>query len=82
MAPGKQAFSGKNSASVMAKILEAEPPPMLLLQPMTPPALDDLVMRCLAKESDEHWQTASDLCQQMRWISDGGSQVGIPVPAV
>jgi serine/threonine protein kinase/Tol biopolymer transport system component len=81
MATGKKAFEGKSSASVMAKIMEAEPPSMASLQPMTPPQLDRVVKTCMAKEPDERWQTASDLCRELKWISDGGSQAGIPAPA-
>jgi eukaryotic-like serine/threonine-protein kinase len=81
MATGKKAFEGKTSASVMAKIMEAEPPSMTMLTPMTPPALDRVVKRCLAKDPDKRWQTASDLCEELNWISDGGSQAGMPVPA-
>jgi len=49
MATGRKAFEGKSSASVMAKILEVDPPPMMSLQPMTPPMLDRVVKKCLAK---------------------------------
>jgi len=80
MATGKRAFEGKTSASVMAKILEVDPPSISSLQPMTPPQLDRVVKTCLAKDPDERWQTASDLCRELKWISDGGSQPGIPVP--
>jgi eukaryotic-like serine/threonine-protein kinase len=69
MATGKKAFEGKSSASVMAKIMEAEPPPMALLQPMTPPALDRVVKRCLEKEPDERWQSANDLTNELKWIA-------------
>src|ERR1700688_915551 len=80
MATGKRAFQGKTSASIMAKILEAEPPSMASLQPMTPPALDRVVKRCLAKEPDDRWQTASDLSESLKWIAEGGSQAGVPAP--
>jgi serine/threonine protein kinase len=74
MATGKKAFEGKSSASVMAKILETDPPPISSLQPMTPPALDRVVKRCLAKEPDERWQSANDLANELKWIAEGGSQ--------
>jgi Tol biopolymer transport system component len=74
MATGKKAFEGKTSASVMAKILEAEPPSMASQQPMTPPALDRVVKKCLAKEPEKRWQAASDVCDELKWISEGGSQ--------
>jgi Tol biopolymer transport system component len=72
MATGKRAFEGKSRASLMAKILETDPPPMSSLQAMTPPALDRLVKRCLAKEPDRRWQTASDLCEELKWIAEQG----------
>jgi serine/threonine protein kinase len=76
MATGKKAFEGKTSASVMAKILEAEPPSMAAFQPMTPPALDRVVKKCLAKEPEKRWQAASDVCDELKWIAEGGSQAG------
>jgi eukaryotic-like serine/threonine-protein kinase len=82
MATGKKAFEGKTSASVMAKILEAEPPSMASLQPMTPPALDRVVKTCLAKDADDRWQAASDLCRELKWIAEGGSQAGLAAPLV
>jgi Tol biopolymer transport system component/predicted Ser/Thr protein kinase len=75
MATGKKAFEGKTSASVMAAILKDEPPAMSSLQPMTPLQLDRVVRKCLAKEPDERWQTPKDLCDELMWIAEGGSQV-------
>ena len=77
MATGRKAFEGKTSASVMAKILEAEPPSMASLQPMTPPALDRVVKTCMAKEPDERWQSAGDLCRELKWIAEGGAQIAL-----
>jgi serine/threonine protein kinase/Tol biopolymer transport system component len=81
MATSKKAFEGKSQASLMAKILETDPPSMSSLQPMTPLALDRLVKRCLAKDPDDRWQAARDICEQLRWISDTGTQAGLTVPA-
>jgi Tol biopolymer transport system component/predicted Ser/Thr protein kinase len=75
MATGKKAFEGKTNASLMGAILHLEPPPMSSLQAMTPPALDRVVQKCLAKEPDERWQTASDLCGELKWI-DEASAIG------
>src|SRR5579864_6154286 len=80
MATGKKAFEGKSSASVMAKILETEPPSMASLQPMTPPGLDRIVKRCLAKEPDERWQSANDLANELKWIAEQGSRAAMPAP--
>ncbi|MFY9530202.1 MAG: protein kinase [Candidatus Acidiferrales bacterium] len=75
MATGKKAFEGKSQASLIAAILEREPPPMSSLQPLTPPALDRVVKRCLAKDPDDRWQTVRDLELELKWIAEGGSQV-------
>jgi len=80
MATGKKAFEGKSSASVMAKILEVDPPSISSLQPMAPPALDRVVKRCLAKEPDERWQSANDLANELKWIAEQGSQAAAPAP--
>jgi len=82
MATGRRAFTGKSQASLIASILAAEPPSISSIQPMTPPALDRLVKRCLAKEPDERWQSAADLASELRWVAEGGSQTGLPAPIV
>jgi eukaryotic-like serine/threonine-protein kinase len=74
MATGKRAFEGKTQASLIAKILESDPPPISSLQPMTPPALDRVVKRCLAKDPDDRWQAARDLEVELKWIAESGSQ--------
>ena len=80
MATGKRAFAGKTQASIVAAILASEPQPISVMQPMAPPALDRVVKVCLAKDPDERFQTAHDLKLQLRWLSEGGSQAGVPAP--
>ena len=80
MATGKRAFEGKTQASLIAKILEIDPPPISSLQPMTPPALDRVVKKCLAKEPEKRWHAASDVCDELKWIAEGGSQPGTLSP--
>ena len=80
MATGQKAFSGKSRASLIAAILDSEPPPISTIQPMTPPALDRVVKTCLAKDPDDRWQTAHDVMLQLKWIAEGGSQAGVPAP--
>jgi serine/threonine protein kinase len=78
MATGTPAFAGKSRASLIAAILSSEPQPMTALQAMTPPALERVVKKCLAKDPDERWQSASDLAAELHWISESGSQAGVP----
>ena len=79
MATGKKAFEGKSQASLIAKILETDPPPISSLQPMTPPALERIVKSCLAKDPDERWQNAADLTRELKWIAEAGAQAASSV---
>ena len=69
MATGKKAFEGKSQASLIAKILETELTPISTLQPMTPPELDRVVKKCLAKDPENRWQSAKDLADELRWVA-------------
>ncbi len=80
MATGQRAFEGKTTASVIAAVLERDPPPVSTVQPMSPPALDRVVKTCLAKDPDERFQNVHDVKLQLKWIAEGGSQTGVPVP--
>jgi eukaryotic-like serine/threonine-protein kinase len=80
MASGRRAFPGKTQASIIAGILAADPPPISSIQPLTPPALTQLIKTCMAKDPDERWQTAHDIKIQLKHISEGSSQAGIPAP--
>jgi Tol biopolymer transport system component/predicted Ser/Thr protein kinase len=83
MATGRKAFEGRSQASLIAKILETDPPPISSLQPVTPPALDRLVKKCMAKEPEKRWQAASDVCDELKWIAEQGqgSQATMPAPS-
>src|SRR5262245_40599141 len=77
---GRKAFEGKSQASLIAAILDRDPPSISSLQPLTPPHLDHVVRRCLAKSPDERWQTASDLVQELRWAEHKPSDVAAAEP--
>ena len=78
MVTGRKAFEGKSQASLIAAIMHVDPPALSTLQPITPPTLDRVVKKCLAKGPDARWQTASDLQDELTWITEGSSQVGVP----
>jgi eukaryotic-like serine/threonine-protein kinase len=73
---GRKAFEGKTQASLIGAILKDEPPSIVRLQPLSPPALDRLIRNCLAKDRIDRWQSAHDLHDALTWISEAG-----PAPA-
>jgi len=80
MVTGQTAFTGKTQASLISSIFKDEPRPIAELRPLTPPLLDHIIGRCLAKDPDERWQTASDIARELRWAdknaSAGGTSAG------
>jgi eukaryotic-like serine/threonine-protein kinase len=78
MLTGKRAFEGKTQLSVASAILERDPEPLSKLRPLTPPALERVVLRCLAKDPEERWQSGCDLASELKWISQSGSQSAAP----
>jgi eukaryotic-like serine/threonine-protein kinase len=80
MATHKRAFEGDSQASVISAIMTSEPPAISLLQPMTPPALDRLVKKCLRKDRDDRWQSARDITDELKWIESGDSQAAVSEP--
>jgi eukaryotic-like serine/threonine-protein kinase len=69
MLTGRRAFEGHSAASLMGAILERDPAPLATHQPLTPPALDRLVRKCLAKAPDGRWDSAHDVADELRWIA-------------
>ncbi len=80
MATGRRAFAGTSHASLIASILSAQPPPVSSVQPLSPPALDRIVQRCLAKDPEDRWQTALDLAAELKWIA--GSSLTSVAPSL
>src|SRR5579864_7963401 len=60
MLTGQRAFQGKSQLSVASAILEKEPAPISTIKPLTPPALDHTIRRCLTKEPERRWQSVGD----------------------
>jgi eukaryotic-like serine/threonine-protein kinase len=75
MVTGKKAVEGKTAASVIAAILEREPPSVSTGQPTSPPSLDRLLKRCLAKNPDDRWDTAHDLTGELRWVVEEPARI-------
>lgn len=73
MLTGKRAFEGKSQLSVASAILERDPEAISVLKPLTPPLLDRTIRKCLAKQPDQRWQSASDLATQLNWMTDASS---------
>ena len=72
MMTGRPAFDGESPAALIGAILKDEPHPITELGPGVPDAITRTLVRCLAKDPDDRWQTANDLSFQLR------SMIAIP----
>jgi serine/threonine protein kinase len=75
MVTGKRCFDGKTKASLIASVLGGEPAPMSTLVPVTPPALERLVKRCIEKDPEDRYQSMRDVVLELRSIGAGGTEV-------
>jgi Tol biopolymer transport system component len=72
MVMGKRTFERPTSADTMAAILNEEPASISELAPDTPLALQRVVLRCLEKNPEQRFQSASDLAFALEALSGTG----------
>ncbi len=58
---GVRPFGGDSSAEILASVLRDAPEPLHRKSPEVPPALADLVMRCLAKRKEDRPSSATEV---------------------
>jgi TolB-like protein/Flp pilus assembly protein TadD/predicted Ser/Thr protein kinase len=80
MLTGKRAFEGTTRSSLIAAIISTEPKPVSAIKPLTPPAFEHVIAKCLAKTPDDRWQSAHDIAEELRWIGEVGLQAGVAAP--
>lgn len=78
---GRRAFTAASSASLIAEILEHQPPKLTDLQPKVPRGLEHIVMTCLEKDPDARFQSAADIAHELRWIANADSIAAPAAPA-
>jgi serine/threonine protein kinase/Tol biopolymer transport system component len=79
MLVGKRAFQKPTSAETMSAILNEDPPGISQIVPNLPPGLQRVAHRCLEKNPEQRFQSASDLAFALDALSDSGrsSDIGI-----
>jgi serine/threonine-protein kinase len=61
MLGGRRPFSGSSTADFLAAVLRDAPPPLGEIAPGTPPALVEIVHKCLARAPADRWPGAREL---------------------
>ena len=73
MVMGKRTFERGTSADTMSAILNEEPAAISEIAPETPIGLQRVVRRCLEKNAEQRFQSASDLAFALEALSDPGT---------
>ena len=73
MSTSRLPFDGATSAVIFHAILEKDPQPPTELNPMLPPALNEVTLKCLEKEADLRCQSAAELRADLKRIKRGAS---------
>jgi len=63
---GKKAFDGESEYSIMYKIVNENPPPVLEVRPELPKAVGQILDKALAKDSSERYQSSLDFAYDLR----------------
>ena len=77
LAGGRRPFTGASSADVSSSILRDTPAPLASVRADLPADLDRIVGRCLEKAPRVRFQTALDLCSELRRLKQA-SESGAP----
>lgn len=77
MLSGRRAFHGESAAETMSAILKEDPPDLSETNHRVSPALERLVNRCIEKNPEERFHSASDLAFALEAIS-GSSSISTP----
>ncbi len=65
---GKKAFEGENEYSIMFKIVNNDPPPILELKPELPKIFGDILSKALAKNPSQRYQCSMDFAYDLRLV--------------
>ena len=79
MLAGKRPFQGNNIAAIFKAITQDTPEPPASLDPFIPKALSNLVMKSLAKEPRDRFQTGREMAEALKAVSAPESASG-PAP--
>jgi serine/threonine protein kinase len=66
MLSGKMPFTGNNTHAITYKIVNEDPQKLSSLNPTIPDMLNAIVSKCLSKNPDERYQSASELADALR----------------
>jgi predicted ATPase/Tfp pilus assembly protein PilF len=73
MATGRLPFAGKNPYDTIDRIVRQAPEPIASISPTIPPALEQIIYRCLEKRPDDRFSSAAELRSHLSGIDNASA---------
>jgi serine/threonine protein kinase len=83
MVTGAMPFGGPTISHTLVQIIDKDPPPLTKAAANTPPELQRIIKKALAKDADDRYQTAKDMLIDLRNLRrqlDGSVETIAPAP--
>ena len=81
MITGQLPFPGENMQAVLQAIMKREPEPLQRLRPDSPPALQDIISRCLAKNPARRYQQVCEFLADLSCLLSSYEEKTDRIPA-
>ncbi len=77
MTTGEQPFAGETMTSVSYKVVHTDPIPPSKLNPAISSGLEAVILKCLAKNPSDRFQTGDDLARALGILRSGANATGL-----
>ncbi len=81
-ATGKPPFTGNSKMEISSKVLQVEPRSPSQLNPGIPPALENIILKAMAKDADERYQSSEAILNDLRRLRESLSGATELFPSV
>jgi len=81
-ATGKPAFGGTSKIEISSKVLQVEPRRPSHLNPGIPRGLEQIILKAMAKDADERYQSATEMLEDLKRLRSSLSSVTAVFPSV
>ncbi len=81
-ATGKPPFTGNSKIEISSKVLQVDPRRPTQVNPSIPPMLENIILRAMAKDADQRYQSANEMLEDLRRLRTSLSGATELLPSV
>ena len=80
MIAGRRPFTGEATQDILVAHLTDVPAPLVMHRPDVPPALEEVVAKCLEKRPQDRWQSADEMLERLQALSVSSPSISFVTP--